>query len=379
MLGIARATLYAYVSRRGIRSVPVEGARERRYWRADIEATKGARGRPKAQPQRARPAESAISLIGPDALFYRGSNAVDLSVSSTLEEVAGLLWAQPAERLFTDRLPAFPPTVLKIAEVLKGSPAVTRAAAMLPLFEEANLKSYDFSPAGMAASGADVVRSLAAVMLGMKGPSAAPIHEQVGNSLDLSPEWQDFTRRMLVLSADHGFEPSSYAVRGVASIGVSPYRCVTAGLLLTAGRRTQMGRFNVIERLLAEICDGDPEHVIRARLRDGDGIPGFGYHIYTRGDPRARALLEQLDDIMGDAVPLARLKRAIHLVKEAADLCPDFALITQFAGRQFLRNKLDSLFVLGRSVGWIAHSIEQYGIGEPVRTRAFYTGPLPNR
>jgi citrate synthase len=35
------------------------------------------------------------------------------------------------------------------------------------------------------------------------------------------------------------------------------------------------------------------------------------------------------------------------------------------------------LFIVGRSVGWIAHAIEQYESGVLIRPRARYTGPQP--
>jgi citrate synthase len=35
------------------------------------------------------------------------------------------------------------------------------------------------------------------------------------------------------------------------------------------------------------------------------------------------------------------------------------------------------LFALGRTVGWIAHAIEQYAAGQLIRPRARYTGPAP--
>jgi citrate synthase len=35
------------------------------------------------------------------------------------------------------------------------------------------------------------------------------------------------------------------------------------------------------------------------------------------------------------------------------------------------------LFALGRTIGWIAHAIEEYASGQLIRPRARYTGPVP--
>jgi citrate synthase len=35
------------------------------------------------------------------------------------------------------------------------------------------------------------------------------------------------------------------------------------------------------------------------------------------------------------------------------------------------------LFMLGRTIGWIAHAIEEYQSGRLIRPRARYTGPAP--
>jgi citrate synthase len=35
------------------------------------------------------------------------------------------------------------------------------------------------------------------------------------------------------------------------------------------------------------------------------------------------------------------------------------------------------LFALGRTVGWIAHAMEQYAVHSLIRPRAAYTGPSP--
>ena len=36
------------------------------------------------------------------------------------------------------------------------------------------------------------------------------------------------------------------------------------------------------------------------------------------------------------------------------------------------------LFALGRTIGWIAHAIEEYAAGQVIRPRARYIGPAPS-
>lgn len=376
-MGVSRATLYAYVSRRGIRSVSVEGSRERLYWKSDVLRAKGGKGRSPKQDKSAPSLESSISFIGPSALYYRGVDAVALAEDATLEQAVALLWGMAEDELFTPRLPVFSERVRQILALMDDAGGIDRAIATLPLIEAANPRSYDFSPAGLTATGVDVLRSLTAITLRCDAPVSAPIHVQIGERLGLSSDWRDFARRLLVLSADHGFEPSSHAVRSVASIGVSPYRSVTAGLLLASGRRTQLGRIEGLERLLDEICSGDAEGAILRRLREGERLPGFGFHPYVDGDPRAHALLRQLDVILDRNELLSKLKAAIQIVHDALGLWPDYALIAQFSSRYLLDDKRDSLFIIGRCAGWIAHAIEQYRTGEAMRPQSLYTGPLP--
>src|SRR5215469_13618679 len=96
-LGIKLDTLYAYVSRGRLNSVGLPGSRERRYRTEDVEALLGLRDG--QRPQRALDAEalmpviaSSICLIENGRFYYRGEDAVRLSETATLEEVATLLW-----------------------------------------------------------------------------------------------------------------------------------------------------------------------------------------------------------------------------------------------------------------------------------------------
>src|ERR1700722_15102661 len=91
-LGVSVTTLYAYVGRKQIRSQRVPGARQRRYWRADIERLR-ASGEPESEtPRSGVSQESEITLITPQGPYFRGKNALELAETSTLESVAAHLW-----------------------------------------------------------------------------------------------------------------------------------------------------------------------------------------------------------------------------------------------------------------------------------------------
>src|ERR1043165_8271753 len=101
ILGVARATLYAYVSRGLIRSTPgAAGARERRYSAEDVERLR-ARAEERRDPGKVAARvlrwgvpvlESAITLIDDGRLYYRGRDVAELARSSSVEQVASLIW-----------------------------------------------------------------------------------------------------------------------------------------------------------------------------------------------------------------------------------------------------------------------------------------------
>uniref|UniRef100_UPI002739964F helix-turn-helix transcriptional regulator n=1 Tax=Stenotrophomonas sp. YIM B06876 TaxID=3060211 RepID=UPI002739964F len=84
LLGISAATLYAYVSRGQLSSRPGPDPRSRVYLRAEVErlaqrkqAGRGAaRGAAQSLDRGLPVLETGISLIRPDAPYYRGRSAV---------------------------------------------------------------------------------------------------------------------------------------------------------------------------------------------------------------------------------------------------------------------------------------------------------------
>jgi citrate synthase len=378
MLRVNLSTLYAYVSRKKIRSQPVPGSRRNRYWRADIERVAGGGEAPAAERPGGLRRETDITLITEEGPHYRGENAVRLSETRSVEDVAALLWQADRSTVFTKALPNAPPQLRQMLRLFSGASAADRATALFPFIEIANPRAYDLTRDGMCQTGVDVLRWLAAFMVKAHAPSTDPLHVSVARGLGASDDMADLIRRVMVLSADHGFEPGTYAVRAVASTGVTPYRSVLTGLSVSMGRRTKIGRHEGLARLLYEIATSrEPQDPVVRRMREGEEILGFGSTLYKNGDPRARAVLQRLNEILADDADFRNLQRAIAVVHEAKGLEPDFALANVYLARRLGMDSKDSLFILGRAVGWIAHSIEQYEVGGVIREPAMYTGPLP--
>jgi citrate synthase len=129
-----------------------------------------------------------------------------------------------------------------------------------------------------------------------------------------------------------------------------------------------------VETLWNEVGEAaNPETSVRARLERGDDLPGFGHPLYPEGDVRASAILSRLPGRRQRWWPLARA------VEQLTGLRPslDFALV---ALRRHLELPVGSalgIFSLGRSIGWIAHALEQRSHGTLIRPRAAYIGPPP--
>jgi citrate synthase len=376
-LGVSIQTLYVYVGRKGIRSQPIAGSRRRRYWRADIErAIRGEKITPSAIDHLRQ--ESKITLITDRALFYRGVNVEELAQHATFEATASLLWGCAEQEAFTAEIPTLPRTFTKLSKLLAEESDTNRAMSLLPLFEECNPRAYDLSPPGMARTGADVLRALAAIAVGAARPLSEPLHQFIARHINANSLQTELIRRQLVLAADHGFEPGTVAVRALASTGVTPWRSVIAGLAVILGRRTALSRWNAAGRLLAEIINNpNPAQPILERVRAGEPVPGFHPSLHTHSDPRARALFDFCASALAKDSAYQRVAEAVAAAKSTQGLEPNFALAFLFVDGKTGVGPRRSLFHVGRCAGWIAHAIEQFQTGESERAEGVYQGTLP--
>ncbi|GLC96671.1 MULTISPECIES: citrate synthase [Cupriavidus] len=377
LLNINVATLYAYVGRKGIRSSKVDGSRSRRYWAADIERLLAERGTASQSPTPHWPAIStSITLLTEKGLYYRGRPATDLADHATLEEVAEWMWETPGA--FDRRALPFPEVARRVIADLQHLGPMAQALALFPILEQMHPHAYDLSKTGYARTGADTLRSYAAVLT-QSEPVAGPLHQHLTKGLRIAPKYEDMVRRMLVLSVDHEFTPMTYAVRTTANTGITPYAAAVCGLLASRGRRISAGRVEQAVRLLSEIAGAkDPCEPVLARFREGEAIAGFDRNVHGVEDPRAAHLMKHMMDVFAHDVDFRRLTAVIDLVRDLTDQPPAFVLLAAFLGRKFEMHGNELAIVgLGRMVGWIAHASEQYHQGPHIRARANYVGLLP--
>ncbi len=374
-LGVKLDTLYAYVSRGRLRSVAVPGTRQRRYRVEEVEALRGA-ALPTPRPTEAETLTpviaSSICLIENGRVFYRGEDAIALSHTATLEDVAELLWQAGPAVSSTPATPAAPADRAATAGFIER--CLTRLAALA----DRDLTALDLTRPGVIRTGQLIVRELAACLApGRAADQTAPVHAQLADAWQLDQGGADLVRRCLVLLADHELNASTFVARCVASTGATPYAVVAAALAALSGRR-HGGASARAEALFDELArETDPLAAMAARLARDEDLPGFGQFLYPAGDPRAKAIL----DAVGAAVPAARgaIEAAAAAGTRLTGRLPnvDFALAAATTALQLPANAALGLFVVGRTVGWIAHAIEQYESGILIRPRARYTGRRP--
>ncbi|WP_417423664.1 citrate/2-methylcitrate synthase [Hoeflea sp.] len=379
-LGVSRQTLYAYVSRGLLRAVPAPDPRQSRYLAEAVEqlATTRRRGRKPKEVARATldwgmpVLESAVTLIENGRLSYRGRDAVELSQTRSLEDVAALLWQMERQTAFP---PAAPGNLKAYASLCSQVGMAPASDTLLPLFavaaSEDPTSAWRHDPEMLAQGSGDLVRILTATAL-RQAPRSVAIHQQLAENWQVSSSGADLIRQALVLCADHELNASSFTARCVASTGASLKAAIIAALAALSGIK-----HGAMTTRVEQVWDGlDPDDVkggLQRRLEAGETIPGFGHPLYPDGDIRARALLEP---ILPDFPQAARFVDAVRELT-GAEPSIDFALVALRRHLQLPQGAAFLLFAIGRSTGWIAHALEQRASGQLIRPRAIYTGERP--
>lgn len=383
-LGVSLQTLYAYVSRGLLHAEPGKTHRERRYRVADVErlAAQRTRGRKPREVVKAAldwgmpVLESSITLIEDGRCYYRGRDALTMAESTSVEATAAWLWQCDEATAFAsvdDRKCGPDDWPALLLERYRGQRA---EAALLPAFtvtsDDAATAIWQRDATRVSQGSAALLRLMTACLLGT-APSDAPIHEQCAHAWGVrDASGADLIRMALVLCADHELNASSFTARCVASTGASLRAAVVAGLsALTGGRHGGTTARN--EAMWDEVGETHVAARLRERLARGETLPGFGHHLYPAGDVRASAMLARV--LPAHPAWQTMIEAADTLIGQRPSL--DFALV---AVRRHLGLPVGSafgLFALGRTMGWIAHALEQRESTRLIRPRAAYVGVRP--
>ncbi len=389
-LGIQVRSLYAYVSRGQVRSVPGARGRPRLYSHADLERLRARRDARAGHGAVAAGAlrwgepvlDSAITAITARGPIYRGRAATDLAAAGTpFESVAELLWSG----YLPEARPAWPRPAVPLAQISRLVGGGAKPLEVMPLLVQvaalADPDRGDPRPDAMIARGRRLIALLAAALA--PGLSAASFTRALGagsvagiaaRALGLEGDPPPILERLLVLCADHELNASSFAARVAASTGADPYACVTAALAAVSGARHGCAS-EAVSRFADEV--GGPEAAraaVRALRRRGLLPPEFGHPLYPDGDPRAAPLLEAA---RGSGARRARTLLAI--VDATSDARPnlDVGLAAIAAALGVPPAAASGLFAVARSAGWLAHALEQRAAESMLRPRARYTGVAP--
>lgn len=366
-LGVQPQTVYAYVSRKKIEVAADPADSRRSLYRADDVAVLARRKQAGRKHETlanntlfgAEPSiPTALSTFARGHLYYRGQDAVALAATSTLEEAARLLWAADRPVDFACPVP--------VADGPAGRTAAFTALAQL-------------AATGHSTRGR-MVHVLHAEAQGLVGrlatafgaqPGDGPLHQRFAKGWKQKAPVAELLRTALVLLVDHELTSSAFATRIAASTNASLPACLLAGLTTLSGplHGDASGR---VQNLFADVERLGEDQVVGHYLSAGLPFAGFGHHIYPDGDPRAAALLARFE-------PPEFIARFIEKVTALTGLQPniDVALAALVAHYRLPADAAFALFATARSVGLLAHGLEQLGVAQVIRPRGRYVGIVP--
>lgn len=367
-LGVRPQTVYAYVSRGKLEVMPDPTTPRRSLYRAEDVAALARRKEAGRKHETlatntlfgAEPSiPTALSTFHRGRPYYRGRDVVDLARTASLEEVAQLLWGAEQAVDFgaapASRRPATPGRVAAFTALagLAATGHSTRGRLTRVLHTEAQALVGQLADA----FGAD--------------RAAQPLHLRFARAWKQPGAAAELLRMAMVLLVDHELTSSAFVARITASTGASLPACLLAGLTTLSGplHGDASGRvqalFSEVERL------GAPQ-VLGHYLSSGLPFAGFGHPIYPDGDPRAAALLALFE-------PPPVIARFIAEVTAMTGLQPniDVALAALVAHQRLPADAAFTLFATARSIGLLAHSLEQLEVAQVIRPRGRYVGRVP--
>jgi citrate synthase len=397
MLGIKPATLYTYVSRGLLHPLRHAHRKANRYLLEELQSLKvrssvrqGSGPVAAAAMRWGQPViETSITEIDEDGPRYRGFLATDLvRHPARFENTAELLWSG----LQTDSPQTWPVETMKV-DVARALEAVLQQGFVRPrmmrvfsivatvlgdgtLEQELRMGSTERLSRQMlfAFTGA----------CGLLGPRGVYLQPQVEQSLALhvmeamgvtkAPALEHAINTALILSADHELSPSTFSARIAASTGATLHACIVAALAAHQGAALAGGA-DAAEDLIESLhSNADLKSRLAEAELKGQRLPGFGLPIYPNGDPRAALMIKLAQQTAPGSAQADLALRFVEGVNERLGLHPniEMGLVVLCNAWHMPARSACALWGIGRTAGWIAHTLEQRLAGFTIRPRGLY-------
>jgi len=278
----------------------------------------------------------------------------------------------------------------------RGLPRWLGAAAGRPLTEGAAVLLAALpGDADVWAIAAALSVGIAAMLRAERGAAPTPPDPSLGTAADflqmIDGASVDAPRAAaldayLTTVIDNGLAASTFAARVIASTRASLAACVTGAYAALTGPLHGGAPGPVLDMLDAIGTRDNIDTWLERTLRRGDRLMGFGHRVWQGRDPRADALKAALGRLGPDAGRIGfaeaverRALAALHRKKPDRPLETNVefytALLLEAVGLP--RQAFTPVFALARSIGWLAHALEQQKTGRLIRPAAAYIGPLP--
>jgi citrate synthase len=368
VLGVRLPTIYAYVSRGVlIRSVATDSAGRRvsHFDREQVLSVARARTRTKAGSL-ALLLESDVTQLDPRGrLCFRGHDVAELASTMSFEGAADMVWQVPHDdsswvtpQQAGGDLATHPAFVHDLPlPTDRMQVAVTIGAANDP-------NRHDLTVDHVARVGRAAIRLMtsAAARYPIDGDgddTATALWFGATGQRPKPAEHRALTATLICL-LDHELTTSTMAARAAAGTHADPWMVLLTGIAAMRGPRQAAASTVATEQLRSWLTTGDVPKK----------LAGFGHKVYEGPDPRAEiilALVADLDPRAADKVE----RLAVHAAREFnAYPNVDLALAALTVVCDLPPTTSEVIFTTSRSVGLLAHALEEYPHRLRLRPRA---------